>query len=49
MSSHDGYPTPQLDLHIMYSSFRAQPPLSSADSQDDGGEDHFLHHQESAT
>lgn len=49
VSSHDGYPTPQLDLHIMYSSFRAQPPLSSADSQDDGGEDHFLHHQESAT
>lgn len=28
--SQDGYPTPHLDLHIMYSSFRAQPPLSSA-------------------
>jgi len=49
MAQDSGYPTPHLDLHIMYSSFRAQPPLSSAESQDDVGDDHFLQHQESTT
>jgi len=40
--SHDGYPNTQLDLHIMYSSFRAQPPLSSSESQEDIGEERLM-------